>query len=76
MSNFSLLGCIELLLLFLTIFRVKGGGGGVKVTPIYFSWVEISLHVEFQPLGLSRSALQVCVGGGWWVRANLVIAFG
>ena len=58
MSNFSLLGCLELLLLFLTLFRVKIGG--VFVDPnfflhISFSWVEISLHVEFHLLGLPRS---------------------
>ena len=57
MSNFSLLGCLELLLLFLTLFRVKGGGGGDPnfFLHISFSWVEISLHAEFEPLGLPRS---------------------
>ena len=58
MSNFSLLGCLELLLLFLTLFRVKMGGGGVEPNfflNISFSWVEISLHVEFHLLGLPRS---------------------
>ena len=57
MSNFSLLGCLELLSVFLTLFRVKmrgggEGGGGVGEDLIFpshisFSWVEISLHVEF-----------------------------
>jgi hypothetical protein len=58
MSNFSLLGCLELLLLFLTLFRVKGGGGSGDPNfflHISFNWVEISLHAEFEPLGLPRS---------------------
>ena len=56
MSNFSLLGCLEPKLQSLTLF--KGGGG--QVTPIFFlqisfSWVEMSLHVEFHPPGLPIS---------------------
>ena len=57
MSNFRLLGCLELLLLFLTLFRVKGGGSGDPnfFLHISFSWVEIILLAEFEPLGLPRS---------------------
>ena len=60
MSNFSLLGCLELLSVFLTLFRLKVWGGGGGVDPnfflhISFGWVEISLHVEFHLLGLPRS---------------------
>jgi hypothetical protein len=66
MSNFSNLGCLELLLLFLTLFSVKvggggGGGGGLSGDPnfffLFFSWVEMSLHVEFQPSRLPRNAI-------------------
>ena len=56
------LGCLELLLLFLTLFRVKvgaGGGADCPVTPIFSSYflVEMSLHVEFQPSRLPRNAI-------------------
>ena len=45
------MGCIELLILGLTLFLFLRGEG--QVTPIFFvhissSWVKISLHTEFQ----------------------------
>ena len=38
----------------------------------------VRLHTENQLHSLPGSALKVCVvvGGGGWLRANLVIAFG
>ena len=59
MSNFTFLGCLELKLHILTLFRVKlgrGGGGDPNFfLQIYFSWVEIILHIEFHLPGLPRS---------------------
>ena len=56
MSNFSFLACLELILLLLTLFRVKGWGSGDRsFFFIIFTWVEISLHFEFHSAGLPRS---------------------
>ena len=59
MSNFTLLGCLELSFLLLTLFSVVFGGGGLGnpnfFLHISFSWAEISFHVEFHPPGLPRS---------------------
>jgi hypothetical protein len=49
---------------FFSLFRVKAGGRPGDTNcfldnncflNIYFSWVEISLHAEFEPLGFPRS---------------------
>ena len=56
MSNFSLLGCLELLILFLTLFRVRGGDPNFFLH-ISFNWVEIRLHTKFQLPVLLRSAV-------------------
>ena len=69
MSNFSLLGCLELKLHILTPFRVKAWGGGSGdpnfFLQISFSWVKMSFHVKFHPYRLPRTGQKVC--GGWWV---------
>ena len=52
------IGCQELILLCCTLFTVGGRGGGsgdLIFFHISFSWVDISLHVEFHPAGLLRS---------------------
>ena len=48
------IGCQELILLCCFFFTVgaRGGGSGDHIS---FSWVNISLHVEFHPAGLLRS---------------------
>ena len=69
MSNFSLLGCLELKLHILTLFRVKWGRGSGDPNfflQISFSWVKMSFHVEFHPPGLPGTGQKVC-GGGWVV---------
>ena len=76
MSNFSLLGCLELKLHILTIFKVQiliiflgGGVSWATFSQKSFSLVEIGLHVEFQPYRMLRTqstllamAIQVVVG--------------
>ena len=64
----SLLGCLELKLHILTLFRVKWGRGSGDpnffLLQISFSWVKISFHVEFHLPGFPGSALK---GFGGWV---------
>ena len=42
MSNFNLLGCLELILHILILFMVKVGGGG-QVTPIISYWSALAI---------------------------------
>ena len=68
MSNFSLLGCLELKLHILTLLRVEVGRGGGAGDPnfflqISFSWVKMSFYVEIQPPMFPRTGQKVC--GGW-----------
>ena len=73
MLNFSLLGCLELMLL---LNRVKVGG---SADPNFFlhsssSWVKLRLPSENHPPGLPGSASRVCCGvGGWGGVGNKVI---
>ena len=62
MSNFSLLGCLELKL---HIWGGRGSGDPNFFLQFSFSWVKMSFHVEFHLPGLPGSALKVF--GGWWV---------
>ena len=75
MSIFSLLGCLELKLHILTLFRVKvwEGEGPNFFLQISFSWVKMSFHIEFYPTGLPRTGQKVCGGGGGWVVVVVVL---
>ena len=78
MSNFSLLGCLELKLHILTLFRIKVGRGSDNPNcflQISFSWVKMSFHVEFHPPGLPGTGQKVCGGRGWWVAGECVNLF-
>ena len=78
MSNFSLLGCLELILHFLIILRVKVGGSGdpKNFLQISLSWVIMSFNVKFHLRGSPGTGQKKFCGGWVVLKASLVFSFG